>query len=135
MLERFGRARICKRSRIPGIDSASLCNLHGARAGTSNRVVVPAHQAGNRFLGSLKGLQMRALILVYCTSTCGCRSHLPTELDCTPLNIKQRTNQFRTRNFLSSNASCLHLYLPSAYTVIMTTSLSALVSLFSLWDR
>ncbi len=31
------------------------------RAGTSNRVVVPAHQAGNRFLGSLKGLQIRAL--------------------------------------------------------------------------
>jgi hypothetical protein len=30
------------------------------RAGTSNRVVVPARQAGNRFLGSLKGLQIRA---------------------------------------------------------------------------
>jgi hypothetical protein len=31
------------------------------RAGTSNRVVVPARQAGNGFLGSLKGLQIRAL--------------------------------------------------------------------------
>ncbi len=31
------------------------------RAGTSNRVVVPVRQAGNRFLGSLKGLQIRAL--------------------------------------------------------------------------
>jgi hypothetical protein len=29
------------------------------RAGTKNRVVVPARQAGNRFLGSLKGLQIR----------------------------------------------------------------------------
>jgi hypothetical protein len=34
------------------------------RAGTSNRVVVPARQAGNRFLGSLKGLQIRALISI-----------------------------------------------------------------------
>ncbi len=31
------------------------------RAGTSNKVVVPARQAGNRSLGSLKGLQIRAL--------------------------------------------------------------------------
>jgi len=31
------------------------------RAGTSNRIVVTARQAGNRFLGSLKGLQIRAL--------------------------------------------------------------------------
>jgi hypothetical protein len=31
------------------------------RANTTNRVVVPAPQAGNRFLGSLKGLQIRAL--------------------------------------------------------------------------
>ncbi len=31
------------------------------RASTTNRVIVPARQAGNRFLGSLKGLQIRAL--------------------------------------------------------------------------
>ncbi len=31
------------------------------RAGTTYRVVVPVRQAGNRFLGSLKGLQIRAL--------------------------------------------------------------------------
>jgi hypothetical protein len=31
------------------------------RAGTTNRVVVRARQAGNRFPGSLKGLQIRAL--------------------------------------------------------------------------
>jgi hypothetical protein len=30
------------------------------RAGTTNRVVVPARRAGNRFLGSLKGLKIRA---------------------------------------------------------------------------
>jgi hypothetical protein len=33
------------------------------RAGTSNRVVVLACQAWNRLLGSLKGLQIRALYL------------------------------------------------------------------------
>jgi hypothetical protein len=31
------------------------------RVGTTNRAVVPASQAGNRFLGSLKGLQIQAL--------------------------------------------------------------------------
>ncbi len=41
------------------IDSASLCRV---RAGTSNRVVAPVRQAGNRFLGSLKGLQIRTLV-------------------------------------------------------------------------
>jgi hypothetical protein len=34
------------------------------RAGTSNRFVEPARQAGNRFLGSLQGLQIRASIPV-----------------------------------------------------------------------
>jgi hypothetical protein len=31
------------------------------QAGTTNRVVVPTRQAWNRFLGSLEGLQIRAL--------------------------------------------------------------------------
>jgi hypothetical protein len=31
------------------------------RAGTTKRVIIPARKAGNRFLGSLKGLQTRAL--------------------------------------------------------------------------
>jgi hypothetical protein len=35
------------------------------RAGTSNILVVPARQAGNRFLGSFKGLKIRAL---HCTA-------------------------------------------------------------------
>jgi hypothetical protein len=50
---RDGRVRY-KRLRSPGIDSGSLCNLAG-------RYVVSARQAGNRFLGSLKALQLRAL--------------------------------------------------------------------------
>ncbi len=78
------RARICKRLRSPGIDSKesipdskesisdfkestrdfkeSIPPAYEAwRAGTSHRVVIPASQAGNRFLSSLKGLQIRAL--------------------------------------------------------------------------
>jgi hypothetical protein len=35
------------------------------RAGTTYRVVVPVRQAGNRFLGSFKGLQIRALVGQY----------------------------------------------------------------------
>jgi hypothetical protein len=34
------------------------------RAGTPNRVVVQARHAGNRFLGSIKGLQIRAQGLI-----------------------------------------------------------------------
>ncbi len=45
-------ARICKHSRSPGIDSASL--YIACRAGSLYRVVVLARQAGNRLLGSLK---------------------------------------------------------------------------------
>ncbi len=53
------RARICKRFRCPEIDSKeSIPPAYVAwRVGTSNRAVLPARQAGNRFLGSLKGLQ------------------------------------------------------------------------------
>ncbi len=56
-------ARICKRLRRQGIDSEDLIPpaYVAWRAGTTNRVVVPACQAGNWFLGSLKGLQIRAL--------------------------------------------------------------------------
>ncbi len=55
-------ARICKRLRRLGIDSEdSIPSAYVAwRASTTNRVVVPACQAGNRLLGSLKGLQIRA---------------------------------------------------------------------------
>ncbi len=43
----------------PGIDFTS----HVARrASTTNRDIVPARQAGNRFLGSLKGLQIRTQV-------------------------------------------------------------------------
>ncbi len=56
------RARICKRLRRPGIDSEdSIPPAYVAwRAGTTNKVIVPARQAENRFLGSTKGLQIRA---------------------------------------------------------------------------
>ncbi len=47
-------ARICKRLWSPSYVSW--------RAGTTNKVVVPAQQAGDRFLGSLEGLQIRALV-------------------------------------------------------------------------
>jgi hypothetical protein len=56
---------------VPGIKSASLC----WRAATTNGVVATACQAGNRFLGSLKGLQLRALYLN------GCRIRLPFRAD------------------------------------------------------
>ena len=56
------RARIFKRLRSPGIDSKEwIPPVYVAwRAGTSNRVVVPARKAGNRFLDSFEGLQIRA---------------------------------------------------------------------------
>jgi hypothetical protein len=58
----IGRARICKGLWSPDIDSKELISPGNVawRAGTTNRVAVPSHQAGNRFLGSLKGLQIRA---------------------------------------------------------------------------
>jgi hypothetical protein len=58
----YNRARICKRLWSPEIDSEESIQLAYVawRAGTINRVVVPARHAGNRFLGSLKGLQIRA---------------------------------------------------------------------------
>jgi hypothetical protein len=58
------RARICKSLRSPRIDSPELIPpaYVAWRAGTTNRVVVLARQAGNRFLGSFKGLQIRAQV-------------------------------------------------------------------------
>ncbi len=55
------RVRILKCLRSPGIDSeeSNLPTYVAWRVGTTNRVVVLARQAGNRFLGSLKGLQIR----------------------------------------------------------------------------
>ncbi len=56
------RARICNRLWSPGIDSEkSIPPAYVARrAGTKNRVVVLARQAGNRFLGSSNCLQILA---------------------------------------------------------------------------
>ncbi len=54
---------ISKRLWSPGIDSEeSISPAYVAwRASTTNRVFVPARQAGNRYMGSFKGLQIRAL--------------------------------------------------------------------------
>ncbi len=51
---------VCTRLKSPEIDSKeSIPPAYVAwQAGTSNRVVVPAHQAGNRFLGLLNGLRI-----------------------------------------------------------------------------
>ncbi len=59
----YGAQESIPRNRFQGIDSKeSIQPAYVAwRAGASNRIVVPACQAGNRFLGSLKGLQIRAL--------------------------------------------------------------------------
>jgi hypothetical protein len=59
---------MCKRLGSQGIDSKESIPLAYVawRAGTSNRVVVPARQAGNRFLGSLKVLQIRDQDPVVC---------------------------------------------------------------------
>ncbi len=56
------RARICKTLWSQGIDfEESTPPAYVAwRAGTTKKVSVPAYQAGNRFLGSLKSLQIRA---------------------------------------------------------------------------
>jgi hypothetical protein len=58
-------------SRIDSEESISLAYV-ACRPGTTNRIVVPARQAGNRFLGSLKGLQIRALAGRY-------DNHIPTQ--------------------------------------------------------
>jgi hypothetical protein len=57
------RVRICARLWSPGIDSEESIPLVYVSwwAGTTSRIVVPARQAGNRFLGTLQGVQIRAL--------------------------------------------------------------------------
>jgi hypothetical protein len=54
------RARICKRLRNPGNRFRQPMWL-GAPVRQIGLSFVPARQAGNRFLGSLKGLQIQAL--------------------------------------------------------------------------
>jgi hypothetical protein len=57
------RDRICKRLKSPEIDSEESTPPASVawRAGTTNRVFVLDRQAGKRFLGSLKRLQIWAL--------------------------------------------------------------------------
>jgi hypothetical protein len=58
------KGSIIKLLRSPGIDSNELIppTYEARQAGTKNRVVVLARQDGNRFLSSLKDLQIRALV-------------------------------------------------------------------------
>jgi hypothetical protein len=58
---------------IPRNRSARLCIAR--LAGTTNRVVVTARQAGNRFLGSLKGLQIWALFACTCVTDSSAQTH------------------------------------------------------------
>jgi hypothetical protein len=53
-------ARICKQIKEP-TNRFEESIPPAWRAGTTNKVVVMARKAGNRFLDSLKGLQIRAL--------------------------------------------------------------------------
>jgi hypothetical protein len=59
---RPARACICKRFWSPGIDAEELIPpaYVAWRASKTNTVVIQGRQAGNRFLGSLKVLQIRA---------------------------------------------------------------------------
>ncbi len=59
----FNGAFICLYLRSPGIDSDESippAYVTWRVSSMTNRVVVPARQAGNRFLSSLKCLQIRA---------------------------------------------------------------------------
>jgi hypothetical protein len=74
----LNRARIFKCLRSPGINSKeSIPPAYVAwRAGISNKGIVPARQAGNRFLGLLKKFansgsgNITADIGMYCTGRC-----------------------------------------------------------------
>jgi hypothetical protein len=79
----LGRDRICKRLWSPGIDSkVSIPPTYVAwRAGTTNRVIVPALQATlasgidtlESIPGLLKGLKIPPLFFMLCTVCChGC---------------------------------------------------------------
>ena len=63
ILELWSWALICKRLWSPGIDfeESILPAYVACGAGTIIRVFVPASQPENRFSGSLKGIQIRAL--------------------------------------------------------------------------
>jgi hypothetical protein len=57
--------RIRARLRSPGIDSEEsiTAGYVAGRAETTNMVVVPTRQVRNRFLGSIKGLQIRVQLV------------------------------------------------------------------------
>jgi hypothetical protein len=85
-------ARICKRLRSLGIDfNESILPAYVAwLAGTSNRVVVPTSQAGNRFLGYLTFTNSAQMSFRYTHKTSGFK-----------------TSGFKTSGFKTSETSGL----------------------------
>ncbi len=76
------------------------------RAGTTNRVVVPPRQTGNRFLGSLGGLQIRALVSA---SSIQIFYALTLNCDCNAAQAPIRT-YFRRHSVETRCARLLHLH-------------------------
>jgi hypothetical protein len=121
----------CKRLRSLGIDSeGSIPPAYVAwQAGTTNRVVVPARQAGNRYLGSLKGLQIRTLAGRY-------DFPIPTRflalIDCSkiPAQFCGLSNDFATARLLFMRmrivkyCACVPTCLVETYMTLDTDSLS-----------
>jgi hypothetical protein len=99
------RARISKRLWSPGIDSeGSIPSAYVAwRAGTTNRVVLPARQSGNQFLGSLKGLQIRA------QGTCIFEHNV--------LNVLNPNNAFILANFSAKAYNIINTYSFPKYAI------------------
>ncbi len=107
----FSRARICKRLRSPGIDSGCPCSLAG-RAGTSNRIVEPARQAGNRFLGSFKRFTNSGSELGKYGSSCQLPCLCLCDLVCVWRTVDFRKHDKSLRHWLNWNRLSLSLPLP-----------------------
>ncbi len=120
------RARICKRLRRPGIDSEVLIPpaYVARRAGTTNRVVVPARQAGNRFLGFLKiykyglmeNVNLRYPLWRWELSILFCTSLEPKDQCCGSINVSFEFGSGRPINYRSSQIQklpCARIYRPS----------------------
>jgi hypothetical protein len=105
-------ARICKRSRSPGIDFKEsippICVVW--RADTSNRVVVPIRQSWNRFLAPppLKGLQYTLLDDEFMKETPWRRTMVMSLVN--EISTDQLGNRVAVRGMLRSNKypACPH---------------------------
>jgi hypothetical protein len=86
------------------------------RAGTTNRVVVPPRQTGNRFLGSLGGLQIPALVSA---SSIQIVYALTLYCDCNAAQALIRT-YFR-RHTVETRCARLHLHGKVKFTIFKYT--------------